>query len=469
MADPRIELSPQEAVDKFRAILSDSESWEKLRDSQIIEHLGVFASWQLRAYLWRVERNRQEAHLSTAISRSGVLAGAEDRGYVPRMAKPSTGKVVFSNRATSDVVVLAGSTWLLPDQTPLQVTDNVIVPATSYAIAEVRQTESVVITAKIESTKAFYEILIDKELTPRVASIAVRVDTGAGMQSWALKSRLMNTKPNDRAYDIFYNALDNLGIRFGDGAFGKIPEQGSSVEITLSVTKGAVEVAQGQNLTRLSDGTGDPLLGRVDASTYTTIVGGEPQESIESIRRNALYYPLYDEQLVWRDDYKFQVSRIWPEAVWVNVWGEQEMEQVHGMNLDYVNKIFITAWAPDNLSIGNEITQRLEKPVNRQYVFVPPVFRPFYASINAVIPRTVPIAKAQDSFKEILALHYGRDSRSRRDEVRVKDFYALINSTGIFADGGYFTVELSGFAAANGLEELVFLDLDGSFMKVVYE
>lgn len=469
MVDPRIELGTEEAVEKFRAILADSESWEKLRESQIIEHLGVFASWQLRSYLWRVERNRQEAHLSTAISRSGVLAGAEDRGYVPRMAKPSKGKVVLTNKATEDVVALAESTWLLPDQTPLQITDNVVIPALSYVIAEVQQTEGKVITAKVESTKAFYEFLIDKELTPQISKVAVRVDTGSGMESWSLVPRLMNTKANDRAYDVFYTALDQLGIRFGDGTFGRIPPQGSTLEITLSITKGPVEVAQGQSLTRLSDGTGDPLLGQVEATTYTTIVGGEPLEGIESIRRNALYYPLYDEQLVWRDDYKFQVSRIWPEAVWVNVWGEQEMEQVHGMNFDFVNKIFITAWAPDNIGIGAEILQRLERPVNRAYVFIPPVFKPFTVKIDATIPRTVPVAKAEDAIMAVLARSYGRDSRERRSEVRLKDFYAMINGTGIFSDGGFFTVELIGVTTSNGLEELVFLDLDGSLLKVAYE
>lgn len=468
MADPRIELSPSEAVEKFRQILADSPSWSKLTDSQIIEHLALFTSWQYRSALWRLERARQDSFLSTAINRSSVLAGAEDNGYAPRLAAPSRGQAVFTSKAPDDVAVLAGSTWVLPDQTPVQVIDNVVVPAGSYAIAEVRQTESRIVTATVDGTRAFYEILIDKALTPSVAALAVKVDTGDGLQTWTHVPRLMNTRPDDLAFDIFYTALDQIGVRFGDGTFGRIPPVGSTVEITLSLTRGPVEVAQGQRLTRLTDGTGDPLLAQIEATTYTTIVGGQPQEDLESIRRNALYYPLYDEQLVWRDDYAFQIRRIWPEAVWVNVWGEQEMERVHGFNFQHVNKIFITAWAPDNLDIGAEIPARLQRPTNRSYVFIPPTFRHFTVNVEAIIPRTVPIARAEDAIRATLLQHYGRDSRQRRDLIRIKDFYALINATGLFADGGHFTVELGGVTVGNGLEELVYMDADASALVVTY-
>lgn len=468
MADPRIDLTTKEAVDKFRQILSDSPAWAKLEESQIIEHLAIFSSWALRSYLFRAERNRQEAFLSTAINRSSVLAGAQDNGYVPRLVSPSRGKVSFASKAATDVIVPAGSTWVLPDQTPVQVLDNVVVPALGTVIADVQQTESRVITATVDATRPFYEILLDKALTPSVATLSVRVDTGNGMETWTHVPRLMNTRPDGKVFDIFYTALDQLGVRFGDGTFGLIPPISTPVEITLSITRGPVEVAQGQKLTRLSDGTGDPLLSQIDATTYTTIVGGQPQEDIESIRRNALYYPLYDEQLVWRDDYAFLIERIWPEAIWVRVWGEQEMERVHGFNFDHVNKIYVTAWAPDNLSIGAEILANMPVPVNREYRFIPPVFRGFTATIQATVPRTIARDKARDTIRDTLLLNYGRDSRQRRDEIHLKDFYRLINETGIFADGGHFVVQLAGVTQSNGLEELVHLDMDNTAIEVTY-
>ena len=37
------------------------------------------------------------------------------------------------------------------------------------------------------------------------------------------------------------------------------------------------------------------------------------------------------------------------------------------------------------------------------------------------------VAKAKEAIRATLLLHYGRDSRQRRDTIRLKDFYALIN------------------------------------------
>lgn len=469
MADPRIELSASEAVSRFQQILAGKPTWSKLQDSQIIEHLAIFTSWQYRAALWRNERNRQESYLSTAINRSSVLAGAQDNGYVPRLSKPSKGKAAFVNKAASTVVIPAGSVWVLPDQTPIQVIDDTPIAAAQYALVDVQQSESKTVTVTVDVTKPFYEILIDRAITPTVSSLSVKVNTGAGLELWEVAPRLMNTTSNSKVYDVFYTALDQIGIRFGDGTFGMIPPLNSVVEISLTLTLGLVEVAQGQKLTRLSDGTGDPLLALVDASTYTTIIGGRALEDTESIRRNALYYPLYDEQLVWADDYGFLVRRTWPEAIWVRVWGEQEMERAHGFNLDYVNRIFITAWAPDNIGIGAEILEKLSTPTNRRYVFIPPSFRPFTVKVEAVIPRSISLDSARDAIKATLLTHYGRDSESRRDDVLVKDFYALINATGLFSTGGYFTVELSGTVIGNGLEELIYLDPDASTWSVSYD
>lgn len=469
MADQKIDLSPSEALEKFQQILSSKPSWSKLQDSQIIEHLALFTSWQYRALLWRNERNRQEAYLSTALNRSSVLAGAQDAGYTPRLATPSKGQAVFTNKSSSSVVVPAGSVWILPNTMPIQVINNTPIYPAQYAIADIRQAQQKTILATVDVTKPFYEILISKDLTPFIHVLSVMVDTGNGFELWDSAPRLMNTTSNSMVYDVFYTALDQIGIRFGDGTFGMIPPLNSSVKIELTLTEGNVEIAQGQKLTRVSDGTGDPLLAMVDAQTYTAIVGGRALEDTESIRRNALYYPLYDEQLVWADDYRFQIRRIWPETIWVNVWGEQEMERVYGFNLDYVNRIFISAWAPENLTIGTSIIEGLRNKINRRYVFIQPSFIPFTVTLNAVVPRSISLENAIDSIKSTLSNYYGRDSENRRDDVLLKDFYSLINGTGLFSSGGYFTVSLAGTTAGNGLNEIVFLDMDASTWSVLYD
>ena len=91
--------------------------------------------------------------------------------------------------------------------------------------------------------------------------------------------------------------------------------------------------------------------------TANTISGGADQESTEEIRRNSLYYMLYNEEVVWNGDYEFYIRRKHPDINWLNVWGEQEMEAMQGApNPDYINKIFFTAYAPGNSDINNRGT-----------------------------------------------------------------------------------------------------------------
>ncbi|MBE0507904.1 MAG: hypothetical protein IBX50_14530 [Marinospirillum sp.] len=465
MAEPDIyNLSNDESVEEFQRILASKPEWAKLEDSQFIRNLAIFNSWQYRAAMWRLERDRQEAFLSTAVNRSSVLAGAEDKSYVPRMATPSKGKALLTSTHTTDVLVPSGSVWLMPDQTPLTIPGTAVVPANGSILVDVEQYEVRLEARTVSDAVPFYEVLIDKEITRDICGVAVFVDGNR----WTYHPRLMNTTSVMRAYDLFYTSLDQLGIRFGDGFFGRIPPAGSIIQLELQLTRGSIEIAQGQQMSRVVANGSDPILAKVSAITSTIIQGGQPQEDIESIRLNARYYPLYDEQLVWRDDYKFQVERIWPEAVWVRVWGEQEQERVYGFDVTHINKIYISAWAPDNPTIGDEILDRLEEPLNRTYVFVPPAMQPFTITLTAVIPRTIQISNAENQIASTLLANYGRDSRNRKTEIKIKDFYSLIERTGVFADGGHFVVDIAGLVPDNGLNDLIYLDLDLSALDISY-
>lgn len=459
------QLSNDEAIERFKQILASKPEWEKLQGGQFIDHLAVFNSWQYRAAMWRLERDRQEAFLSTAVNRSSVLAGAEDKSYVPRMAVPASGLATIKNASNSDIAAAAGTTWLMPDQTPVTIIQTTIIPANGSASVKIEQYENYNNRQTITESKPFYEILIDKELTPKVCKVEVFIDG----ERWSHAPRLMNIAPNSRVYDLYYTSLDQLGIRFGDGFFGRIPTSGMMAQIKLSLTLGDVEIAAGQKMSRVILAREIPSLANLSAVTATTIKNGKPQEDIESIRLNAKYYPLYDEQLVWRDDYKYQVQRIWPETVWARVWGEQEQEEVYGIDIMHINKIYISAWSPTNPSIGTEIIEKLEEPLNRRYVFVDPNMLPFTITLNAILPRTVQVTDSTAKITNALLLNYGRDSKNRKDEVFIKDLYSIVEKTGVFVDGGSFEIEIAGLAVDNGLNDLIYLDLVASSLVIDYE
>jgi hypothetical protein len=246
-----------------------------------------------------------------------------------------------------------------------------------------------------------------------------------------------------------------------------MPSGGAEVVVDALLTRGQTELLPGQELRYIS-GSDDHNIGMIEARTQTPVTGGRPREDIEEVRRNALYYPLYDEQLVWRDDYAFRIRRQWPEAVWVSVWGEQEQERVHGPSLDHIGKIYISAYAPERPDILSEIVTHLEEPISREYAPVATNEKPFVIRLSATIERSIPRAMALNSVMETLAHHYGKNSPKRRTAIKLKDFYKLINATGHF-EMGDFMVELFGDYASNGLNDLVFLDLAASEINVGYD
>lgn len=456
-------IDDQTAHDEFKRILTSLPGYERLTDSQIIEGMSLFQSWALRQAIWRIERAHQEGFISTAVNRSSVLAHSEGKQYTPRKPTPSRGSVAFINKAASAVSIPAGSAWTGPNQLPYQLTDDIIVPAGGTAIAEVSQWDDARFSFSVSGTKPFYEITLEREDSVQISQLEVRVDG----EVWSMYPRLMNTNGSSRAYDEFYSPLDEIGIRFGNGIFGRMPRGGTDVVIYAKVTRGETELLPGQELRYLS-GSDDRNIGMIEARTYTPITGGKPQEDIEEIRRNAMYYPLYDEQLTWRDDYAFTIRQQWPEVVWVNVWGEQEQERVHGMSLDHIGKIYVSAYAPERPGVLAEITERLEEPISREYEGVEPNPKPFMVRFNGRIVRSLPHERVKSDVRKTLEQHYGKDSRERRAEIKLKDFYRLVSATGYFQEGD-FIIELFGDTTSNKLNDLVYLDWEQSEINVGYE
>ncbi|MCV6588689.1 MAG: hypothetical protein OIF57_06630 [Marinobacterium sp.] len=461
-------VSAAQAEARFKEILGSKPEWKHLVNSQTIEHLSRQVTWPFRQSLHQMERVKQESHISTALDRSSILAGAEDRQYVPRKPSPSRGIAAFANGGSIDVLIEAGSIWLSDDQLQYEVQEAVSVPAGSYATSEIAQVETITKLHTVTELTAYYEIRLDKSQSAKISSLRIEVDEGMGLLEWSLYPRLLNTNEHSRAFDEFYSSLDELGIRFGNGDFGRIPEMNATVKVTLKLTEGESELLPGQNLTFFGD-SADPNIGMITAQTQTAITGGRAREGIEEIRNNAIYNVLYDNQLVWDDDYRFSIRRRWPEALWVNVWGEQEQEQVHGLNQAWINKIFISAYSPDNPDVLSEIVTGMEEPMNRAYIAVEPNLKPYHLIIHATVPRTVVRSTAELSIRERLEFAYGLNSPVRLEEIRLHDMYDLLNETGYFTGAGaLLTIDIVGDINSNGLDDLVYLDVQGSTIQVQY-
>lgn len=469
-------ISTSEAVARFKEILSAKDSWRHIAESQFVHHLSVYVSWALRQALWFAERVFQESFRSTAINRASILTHAEDISYTPVRPQPSTGTVTITNNGAATLTV--------PIYQPLQSNDGVDYVTTAavgpiaaggsvtVAVAQMVRSEA---AKEVEEGTAFFEV--DAGDADEICQMAVFVnDPPEGFELWVPAKNFHNAGPTDQVYDEFYSRLGRVGIRFGNGTFGKIPPVGATVTIEVWTTSGATYLSVGQPMSvvgELMDDAGNPA--DVTITTATPVTGGTAIEGLESIRKNIQYWPVYNDQLVWDADYVYFLRRRFPDIVWVRVWGEAEAEaQAGAPSLDFVNTIFVSAYAVGGASIGADVIAALENEtvtlINRRFQWVAPVMSEFTVSVTGKISRSRDLALVEAAIRDVLTNRYGANSAERMDKVLVKDIYAAISGTGYFdLPGEYFTVVTApADPAATLLEEMVSVNLSMSTVSLGY-
>lgn len=461
-------ITKQEAIDQFKSIIGTKATWVRLAKSQFVEHMAIFLSWALRSALWAVERAKQEFFLSTAVNDSSVLAHVEDREYIPRKATPSTGDITVTNDGGAQVSIALGVPLQGENQLLYVTTTTAQIPAGQSAAVTVEQVEEKTIEHTVTEEKAFYQILFDKADAARMSSFTVEVDG----TPWEYARLFQNVTAAALAYDQFYTHDGFLGIRFGNGTFGAIPAAGAVVTILARLTDGETLLLPGKELTpvdEILDDNSDPASLTIVAAEALT--GGADPEPISETRVNLHYWPMYNDKLVWQDDYEFFIARNFPSVLWSNVWGETEEEAENGAALANINKIFFSAYATGNASIGTQILAALNEvvPLNRKFEFRAPSISPFTVAVTGKVAKSVIVADAVADIQAALTARYDKDSTTRLGFVSLKDIYAAIDATGHFSDSrAYFEVAVGGTLTPTMLHELIDFDLAGSTFTLTY-
>lgn len=466
----------QTAFDKFKEILTGKTVWEKLKNSQFVEHLSLLVGWCLRQAQFAVERAKQEFFLSTALNRSSIIAHVEDREYIPRKPQASIGQISIKNNGAA-IVAIPARTELLTDEdiTVRNINAKVINPGETV-IFDAEQRKSVEQTHIVSNEVNFYEILIDRDKTPYVEDFTVYVDEndGFGLRKYNYARLLQNTEIGGRSYDEFYSHSEQIGIRFGNGNFGRILKINEIVNLNITETEGDIFISSGQELFPVDEILdANKNIASLEIKVSTAFSGGSNAEETETIRKNLHYWTTYDESLVWDDDYAFYLKRKFPQILFIKAWGEQQQEAMVGYSsLDFINKIFICAYAENYIGLGADCIEALEEVplLNRKFEFTEPVHIPFTVNISGKVLQDAVLTDAINSVKDILEENYGKNSSKRRESVILSEIYDLIQGTGFFpvSSGAKFNVEISGQSEPNYLYEMVSIDLEASTFNITY-
>lgn len=458
---------------KFEQLLAAAASWKNLVGSQFVKHLACFVSWCLEDATFKVERALQENFVDSALNRSSILALGEGIEYMPRKPVPATGKATFANTGDAEFTLVRGREFMSDSQTIFTLEETLVVPAHSEVTGSISQRTLENITFTVSESMPFYEILLGRDVSPKVASFKVFVDEGAGEREWKYDRLLTNAYGDTLCFDEYYHFTDQIGIRFGNGEFGKIPAAGAQVRVETVQTDGDTILLEKQSLwpvEEIRDRNGQA--GVCAATVSETVQHGEAQESTEEMRRNLHYAPVYNDRLVWDNDYTYFLGKRYPEIVWARAWGEEESEKMWGYKLEHINRIWICAYSPDR-----DIQEPAMKAIGdvsflcRNFVWHEPEHVQFWLTITGQVLTDCVLSEVQAAISAGLEAAYGKASRTRREEVLLHEIYEIINNTGYFEQesGAWFEVLIEGQSTADKIYQMVSINLEQTTMNLTYK
>jgi hypothetical protein len=454
----------------FIASLTGSVWWQRFKGSEFVTYLAAFISQMMQRAEFAAERRLQESFLTRSVQASSVLAHAESRGYIPVKRRPNIKQIILKNKTASAVQIPAMTPLYCPDVNRYYLIKSpVTIPALTEVLASAEQSQFKVITAELAVTQAYATVLLDPDTSDQLSDVLVYVqEPFSTSQLWNKTKLFRGTDKNSQAYVEFYTPEEQLGIRFGNGSSGKMPAGGSKVMLYCFLTDGATDVPADLPLTAPN---WPELTQSVDISMGITLSVGTERESIESIRQNALYYPSYDEQLVWSGDHDFYIRTNIPGLNWISVWGEAEQEKIAGaFSVSFINRIYLSAHHP---VLGGSVVQaqimalysKLD-PFNEHYEWVYPVQVPFQIALTGKTITTNNIDAVIVSLKAALQ-PVTNAATGVIGDITPDTIFSLIKGTGLL---NQFDIQVSGLDLMTKAQknEFRYLDISGSIFTITH-
>jgi len=466
-------LLSDSVFEKFKTELSNMESWRDLNGSQFIKHLAVFMGWAIEDAAYKVERARHESFLDTALNRSSILAHGEGMEYMPRKPIPASGQAKITNQGEYPFTLIREREFMSDAQVIFTLTETVVVPAGESIIAPFEQRSKESLNYIIEEAKPFYEILLDRDVSAQIVSLRVYVaEDGENFIEWKYDRLLTNSYSNSLVFDEFYHFTDQIGIRFGNGDFGKIPPTGSRVRVDVVLSDGDIVLLEKQSLYPVDEVKDDKSqIATMQVVVSQTIQHGKNQEDTEEMRRDLHYAPVYNDRLVWDNDYKYFLRRRFPEIVFAVAWGEEEAEKMWGYDVEHINKIWICAYSPDR-----EIKDMVMDAIRdipfmcRNFQWYEPEHVEFSLRIHGKVLKDCVISEVKEAIVEALDSAYGKTSLTRRDTVLLHEVYEAVYSTGFFEkdSGAWFEAAIDGQPRAELIYQMVSINMEQTSIDITY-
>lgn len=345
-------------IEYFKAGDSPFKDWD-YKGSGLSMLLDVLAhNTHYNALLAHMAVN--ESFIDTAQLRQNVVSAAKLIGYTPDSYASAKAQINVSvtprNTSLNEYVFPAGSTFssnvtdLSKSQTYkfTNLNDIVCKRVGGELVAsdvDIHQGTLVKKRIQINSTQSNNEYIIDdKNIDKSTLKVAV-YQTGRSEinEVYSLFTDINIVDKTTPIYFLYENYNGNYVISFGNGVFGKKPDNLNVLELTYLVTDGPG--ANSSNIFSYSDFFDSTQLTRVSLNTVASAVGGSDRESISSIKYNAPLQYVSQNRAVTADDYKTLVHSYLTNVKSVAVWGGEDNDPPQ------YGKVFISAKKSDSSSV----------------------------------------------------------------------------------------------------------------------
>ena len=258
-----------------------------------------------------IDRNANEAFITTATQRQSVLNIAQTYGYTPASYRQALVDLEFSNTSDSVITVPVGTVVsgdvVIGDtvQTVYFTTDAEIdVPAqvdetpgvesvTGYHGRSVELIADNVTTygELIGTSSGLPNMFFDLGETPVVdGSIELYVQDGDVFSKWTQVQHLLDYGPNDLVFTTYLNEDDTVTVTFGDGISGVIPTLYSEIRAKYTVGGGSIGNISTDVINTisyvpgLSEAQTTALQADLTVNNTSVGIGGSDPETTEEIR-----------------------------------------------------------------------------------------------------------------------------------------------------------------------------------------
>lgn len=279
-----------------------------------------------------------EMFLDSAQKYDSVISHAKELNYVPRSAASSVGQMslVLTADSPGQIQIPKGTRFsgvnsngvfnFVTNQLSSHVSTTNTYNVSNLMVYEGKYfTDSYIVDYSNESQKY---LLNNKNADISSLEVTVSENNGANVTVFAKAETLYGLNGSSNVY-FLQAAQNNLyEIIFGDGLFGRVPLNGSSVSINYRVCNGIS--ADGISSFTLVDDLSNVNTKAIQLTSITTTAvssGGGDQETIDSVKFSAPRYFATQQRAVSQDDYSSLVlANFGSEISDINVYGGETVE-----------------------------------------------------------------------------------------------------------------------------------------------